>query len=225
MARSRLIRTSAAAGAVVAALAGAPAASAATVSLWHLDETTGTTVADSLGVNPGTRQGPVAIGQPGVLGTAYAFPGQPAIVAVPSSPSLNPLSASFSVSLSFNTSVVTRDDSADVIRKGTTTNSKTLWKVELRPSSTGKTEQIRCYFRGSSATIGVYGGKPVSDGRWHSVTCVKQADKVAIVLDGNTRSKAAHVGSISNSAPLTIGAKASNDDAYQGLVDEVSFAR
>ena len=224
MARAPFARRCAFAAAL-AALAAPSAASAATVSLWHLDETAGTTVADSLGVNPGTRSGPVAIGQPGVLGTAYRFPGAPAIVNVPSSASLNPGSVSFSVTLSFNTSVVTRDDSADIIRKGTTTNSKTLWKVELRPSSTRKTEQIRCYFRGSSQTIGLYGGKPVSDGKWHTVTCMKQADKVAIVLDGKTRTKAAHVGSISNSAPLTIGAKSSNDDAYQGLVDEVSFAR
>jgi concanavalin A-like lectin/glucanase superfamily protein len=225
MARIRTARGGAVTAAAIAALAAPAAASAAPVSVWHLDETSGTTVADGLGVNPGTRHGPVAIGQPGVLGTAYAFPGQPAIVNVPTSPSLNPGSASFSVTLSFNTSVVTRDDSADIIRKGTTTNSRTLWKVELRPSSTRKTEQVRCYFRGSSATVGVYGGKNVADGRWHTVTCSKQAGSVSVVLDGRTRSKATRVGSISNSAPLTIGAKASNDDAYQGLVDEVSFAR
>jgi hypothetical protein len=179
---------------------------------------------DSVGTNHGTLRA-VNLGQPGFLGSSYGFPGQPSIVNVPSSASLNPGSASFSVTLSFNTSVVTRDDSADISRKGTTTNSKTLWKIELRPSSTRKTEQIRCYFRGSSQTIGIYGGKPVADGVWHTVTCIKQADKVAIVLDGKTHTKAAHVGSISNSAPLTIGAKATNDDAYQGLVDEMSFAR
>ena len=73
--------------------------------------------------------------------------------------------------------------------------------------------------------MGVYGGKNVADGKWHTVTCAKQAAGVSIVLDGTTHSKATRTGSISNSAPLTIGAKASNDDAYQGLVDEVSFAR
>jgi hypothetical protein len=225
MARIRSGRGGAVPVAIAAALAFPAAASAAPVSLWHMDETSGTTVVDSLGVNPGTRSGPVAIGQPGILGTAYGFPGQPAIVDVPSSPSLNPGSASFSVTLNFNTSVVTGDDSADVMRKGTTTDSKTLWKMEMRPSSTRKTEQVRCYFRGSAQTIGIYGGKPIADGRWHSVTCIKQADKISVVLDGKTHSKAAHVGSISNSAPVTIGAKAANDDAYQGLVDEVSYSK
>src|ERR1700750_954305 len=180
MARIRSGRGGAATAAIIAALACPTAASAAPVSVWHLDETSGTTVADALGANPGTRSGPVAIGQPGIAGTAYGFPGQPALVRVPSSPSLNPGTASFSVSLSFNTSVVTRDDSADVMRKGTTTDSKTLWKMEMRPSSTRKTEQVRCYFRGSSQTIGVYGGKPIADGLWHSVTCIKQATKISV---------------------------------------------
>jgi hypothetical protein len=225
MARRRLIRRSAAAGAVLTALAGAPAASAATVSLWHMDETSGTTMADSLGLNPGTLHGPIAIGQPGIAGTAYGFPGQPAIVNVPSSPSLNPGSASFSVTVHVNTSVVTRDDSADVIRKGLSTNSNTLWKMELRPSSTRKTEKVRCYFHGSSGIVSLYGPKNVADGAWHTITCAKNGSSVSVTQDGVTRTKSGTAGSISNSAPLTIGAKAFNDDAFQGFVDEASFAR
>ena len=225
MARIRFARRAVLTVALAAALAAPAVASAAPVSLWHMDETAGTTVADSLGLNPGTRHGPIAIGQPGILGTAYGFPGRPAIINVPSSPSLNPGAAAFSVTVSFNTAVVTSDDSADIIRKGLSTNSKTLWKVEMRPSSTRKTEQVRCYFHGTSGVGSLYGGKNIADGQWHTVTCAKQADKVIVVLDGKTRTKAAKVGSISNSAPLTIGAKAANDDAYQGLVDEASYSR
>lgn len=225
MARTRLIRRTVGASAVAAALAGAPAASAATVSLWHFDETSGTTAIDSVGGHNGTRQGSVLLGQPGFSRFAYGFPGQPGIVTIPSSPALNPGSASFRATVHIKTGVVTRDDSADVFRKGLSTNSKTLWKLELRPSSTGLTEKARCYFHGTSGIVSIYGPKNIADGAWHTITCVKSGSAVAIIQDGVTRTKAGTVGAISNSAPVTIGAKALNDDRYQGLVDEVSFSR
>lgn len=224
MARKPLTRTSALAGALLAALVLTPAASAATVSLWHMDETSGTTMQDSVGTNNGTLHG-VTLGQPGFLGSSYGFPGRPSIVNVPSSASLNPGSAAFSVTVNINTSVVTRDDSADAIRKGLSTNSKTFWKVELRPSSTRKTEKVRCYFRGTAGTVSLYGPANVVDGRWHTITCTKQAGSISITQDGKTRTKAGTVGSISNSAPLTVGAKSFDDDAYTGFVDEASFSR
>jgi concanavalin A-like lectin/glucanase superfamily protein len=225
MPRTPLTRSSAVAGAaLLAALVLAPAASAATVSLWHMDETSGTTMHDSVGTNNGTLQA-VNLGQPGFLGSSYGFPGRPSIVNVPSSASLNPGAAAFSVTVHINTSVVTRDDSADAIRKGLSTNSKTFWKIELRPSSTRKTEKVRCYFRGTSGTVSLYGPANVADGRWHTITCTKQAGSISITQDGTTRTKAGTAGSISNSAPLTVGAKASNDDAYTGLIDEASFSR
>jgi len=223
MSPTRFARRSAAAAAFVAALAFAPPASAATVSQWPMDETSGSTMLDVIGGNNGVRHS-VGIGFPGIANLAYSFPGRPAIVNVPSSPSLNPGATSFSATVHINTSVVTRDDSADVIRKGLSTNSKTLWKMELRPSSTRKTEKVRCYFHGTSATASIYGPANVADGAWHTITCAKQAGKIVVIQDGKTRSKAATVGSISNSAPLTVGAKASNDDAYQGFVDDASFA-
>jgi hypothetical protein len=223
MARRRLIRRTAAAGVALTALAGAPAASAATVSLWHMDETSGTTMLDSVGPNNGTVHA-VNLNQPGFLGSSYGFPGRPSIVNVPSSPSLNPGSAAFSVTVHINTSVVTRDDSADAIRKGLSTNSKTFWKIELRPSSTHKTEKVRCYFRGTAGIVSLYGSANVADGLWHTITCTKQAGSISITQDGKTRTKAGTAGSISNSAPLTVGAKTFNDDAYTGLIDEASFS-
>jgi Concanavalin A-like lectin/glucanases superfamily len=224
MVRRRLVCHGALAGAVVAALAAAPVAAAATVSLWHMDETTGATMLDSVGANNGTLHR-VALGQAGVQGTAYGFPGPPAIVNVPSSASLNPGANAFSATVHIRTSVVTRDDSADVMRKGVSTTSATFWKMELRPSSTGKTERARCYFRGTSGVVSLYGPTNVADGAWHTITCAKTAKSVSLTQDGVARTKAGSVGSITNGAPLTIGGKSTSDDGYQGLVDEVSFAR
>jgi hypothetical protein len=224
MAPKPLARVGAIAAGLLVALVSAPAASAATVSLWHMDETSGTTMADSLGANTGVLRN-VSVGQPGFLGTAYAFSGKRSIVTVPSSASLNPGAAAFSATVHVRTSTVTADDSADVMRKGLSTNSKTYWKMELRPNSTHTSARIRCYFRGSSGIASLYATPVVSDGAWHTVQCFKQAGQVGVVFDGRTRTKAATVGSISNGAALTIGAKSATDDAYVGLVDEVSFDR
>jgi Concanavalin A-like lectin/glucanases superfamily len=223
--RRRLGRVSATIGVLATGLVAPSAVSAATVSQWHMDETSGRTMVDSLGRNPGTLQGGVMLGRPGVQGTSYGFPGVPAIVSVPSSASLNPGAASFSVTVHILTTAITRDDSADVIRKGLSTNSATLWKMELRPSSTRKTERVRCYFHGTSGVVSLYGPKNVADGAWHTITCAKSGSAVSVTQDGVTRTKGGTVGSISNSAILSIGAKSRTDDAYQGLVDEASFSR
>ena len=224
MAPKPLARVGAIAAGLLVALVAAPAASAATVSLWHMDETSGTTVADSTGANTGRLRN-VSLGQPGVLGTGYGFSGARSIVTIPSSASLNPGAADFSATVHVLTSTVTADDSEDVMRKGLSTNSKTYWKMELRPSSTHKSAKIRCYFRGSSAAASLYATPVVTDGAWHTVTCFKQAGTIGVVFDGTTRTKSVKVGSISNGAALTIGAKSATDDAYVGLVDEVSFDR
>jgi Concanavalin A-like lectin/glucanases superfamily len=223
MVRRRLVCAGALAGAVVAALAAAPLAAAATVSLWHMNETAGTTMVDSVGANNGTLQH-VALGQPGVQGTAYGFPGRPGIVTIPSSPGLNPGASTFRATVHIRTSTVTTDDSADVMRKGVSTSSATFWKMELRPNSTHATERVRCYFRGTSGVMSVYGStKSIADGAWHTITCAKTATSVSITQDGVTHTKAGAVGSVSNAARMTIGAKSTTDDAYQGLADEVSI--
>ncbi|HEX2421872.1 MAG TPA: hypothetical protein VHN56_01795, partial [Actinomycetota bacterium] len=62
---------------MIASLAPAFRASAAgssVVGLWHLDETSGTTAFDSSGNgNNGAISGPVTLGVPGHLNTAYSF--------------------------------------------------------------------------------------------------------------------------------------------------------
>src|SRR5437764_1462668 len=52
-----------------------------TVALWHMDETSGTVMSDSVGGHTGTLHS-VQLGQPGFLGTAFGFSG--GYVSVPS---------------------------------------------------------------------------------------------------------------------------------------------
>jgi Concanavalin A-like lectin/glucanases superfamily len=200
------------------------AASAATVSLWHMDETSGSTMVDSVGQNNGTLSN-VGLGALGFQGPAYGFNGVSSIVAVPSSATLNPGSKAFTVTARVNTSTIPPGDSADVMRKGVSKTSSTYYKMEIRPTTTRTTARVRCYFQGSSAIASVSATPNVADGTWHAIQCVKRAASVSAVVDGKTKTKSIRVGSISNTAPVTVGAKSPSEDFYNGLMDEVSFAR
>jgi hypothetical protein len=54
---------------------------------------------------------------------------------------------------------------------------------------------------------------------------IKRTASVSAVIDATTKTKSIRVGSISNTAPLTVGAKSPSEDFYAGLMDELSFAR
>lgn len=58
-------------------------ASTGTVALWHMDETSGTTMFDSVGTHNGTLHS-VQLGQTGFSGRSYGFNGSSSYVAVPS---------------------------------------------------------------------------------------------------------------------------------------------
>jgi hypothetical protein len=223
MLRRLLVRGAALAAGVVAALASPALAGAATVALWHMDETAGTTMADSVGGHDG-RLRHVALGQPGFSGTGYGFAGLGSVATVPSRADLNPGAAPFTVTLHFRTSVVSPDDSEDLMRKGLSTDSARLWKIELRPNASHTAARVRCYFHGSRAAASIYASPMnVADGAWHTLQCFKQSGLVGMIFDGKVRTKPARVGSISNGAVLTIGAKSATDDAFPGLIDEVAF--
>ena len=225
MVRTQLARVTAILAGLGIVLAWPALAGAATVALWHMDETAGTTMADSVGGHNG-RLRHVALGQPGFSGTGYGFAGLGSVATVPSRADLNPGAAPFTATLHFRTSVVSRDDSEDMMRKGLSTNSATLWKIELRPNASHTSAKVRCYFRGSRASASIYASPVnVADGAWHTLQCFKQSGLVGIVFDGKVRTKAARVGSISNGAVLSIGAKSRDDDAFPGLIDEVAFDR
>lgn len=222
--RTKLLgRGPAMAATFVALLALPPAASAATVSLWHMDETSGSTMVDAVGANNGTLRN-VSLGQPGFQNLAYGFNGASSIITVPSSASLNPGSSAFVVTAQVNTTTIPPGDSADVVRKGVDSNSSRYWKMEIRPTTTRTKARVRCYFQGSSGIASVSATPNVATGTWHTLQCVKRAASVSAVIDGTTKTKSTRVGSISNNAALTVGAKSRFEDFYAGLMDEVSFA-
>ncbi len=209
--------------AAAALLALPAAASATTISLWHMDETTGTTMRDSVGTNNGTLTN-VLLGQTPAFSApfAYRFNGASSIVSVPSSSSLNPGSSSFTATahVNFGAPPTAAVGDFDLVRKGLSSTTGGYWKMEIL--QTGK---AFCQAKGSSGTTSITNGPNLADNKWHTISCVKRSSALRLIVDGATFSKTVTLGSISNSARLTIGAKSTGGDWYNGLMDEVSFSK
>jgi hypothetical protein len=198
-------------------------ASGAAVSVWHMDETSGSTMVDSVGSNAGTLKN-VSLGQPGVSGSAYGFNGSSSVVTVPSNSSLNPGNSSFWMIAHVKfTGVPTAaiGGDYDIIRKGLSRTSGGFYKMELLPS--GSAVRAHCSMKGSVTSRSLTAGPDLADGRWHTVECVKDDSSISVVVDGAKASAAVALGSFGNAASLAIGAKAEGGDWYDGVLDEASF--
>jgi hypothetical protein len=209
------------------ALGSATASAASTpVAVWHLDETSGSSAFDAVGANTGAVHN-VTVGVPGFAGSAFRFDGKSSYVDVPSDQTLNPGTAPIQFTVHVRYTVTPPNTSTtdyDVLRKGTSSDSAQFYKLEIRPDN-----RAVCRFVGSHTTksgILIHTGPTLNDGQWHTITCVKTATTISLVVDGKTFRKSGTVGSISNTGPLTLGAKPGNpfSDFYNGDLDEVSVS-
>jgi hypothetical protein len=187
------------------------------VALWHMDETSGTSMFDSVGAHTGTLHSTQA-GLPGFTGTAFGFNGSSSYVDVPSAADLNPGSANITFTIHLKTSGTPPPPPADwdIFRKGLYTTPGGEWKMEFQD-----TGQASCGFEGTAGYSELVAGPAINDGQWHTVSCVKTSTQIRVVVDGQVFSQAANVGSIANTADVAIGARPGSD-WYQGQLDEAS---
>jgi hypothetical protein len=188
------------------------------VALWHMDEASGTLMYDSIGNHTGTLRS-VQTGLPGFLGSGYGFNGSSSYVSVPTASDLNPGSADITITIHFKTSDTPPPPPADwdLIRKGLYTTTGGEFKMEFQQSG-----QASCGFKGSAAYAELITGPNLIDGQWHTIQCVKTASAIKVIVDGQTFSKAASVGSIANTTPVVIGARPGSDWT-KGTLDEASI--
>ena len=188
------------------------------VALWHMDETSGTVMHDSIGSHNGTLFS-VQPGLPGFLGFAYGFNGSSSYVSVPTAGDLNPGSADITITIHFQTTATPPPPPADwdLIRKGLYTTTGGEFKMEFQQSG-----QASCGFKGSAGYAELITGPSLIDGRWHTIQCVKTSSAIKVIVDGQTFSKAATVGSIANTTPVVIGARPGSDWT-KGSLDEASI--
>ena len=59
--------------------------------------------------------------------------------------------------------------------------------------------------------------------QWHTVQCIKTSTAIKLVVDGQTFTKSADIGSISNSQDLLIGAHDTTHEFFTGSLDEAGI--
>ncbi len=215
----RLLRTSTTLVCMVLLpVVGAAPAFAATVGLWHMDESSGQMVDSSGSGNHGTLENITRL-SPGYNGSgrAYSFNGSNSRVVIRNASSLNP--GSKTITISVHVRFTSRPSASvgdyDLVRKGSG-----IYKMEIFGSGQGF-----CRFQGTSGTLSIKAGPDLSDGRWHTIVCTKTSSGISLIVDGSSTSRSGNVGSISSSAPLILGGKPNRSgDWYKGVLDEVAIS-
>ena len=200
------------------AVVAAPSPPPGIVAQWHMDEPSGSTMVDSAGSHDGVLHS-VQLGVSGFSGTAYGFNGTSSYVDVASAPDLNPGSADITFTIDLQTSGTppAAPGDWDLFRKGLYTTGGAEYKMELQQNG-----QVSCGFQGTGGYAELAAGPAVNDGQWHTVSCVKTSTAIQVVVDGQAFSKAANVGSISNTTDVIIGSRPGSD-WYKGQLDEASI--
>jgi hypothetical protein len=221
---TRIVRIGAAIGTVVAALSVPShnaSASPSVVGLWHLDETSGTTAFDSSGNgNDGAISGPVTLGVPGQLNTAYSFVPKGTVI-VPNASDLVPGTDKITISYWLNTMTLPccNNIDYDMFTKGAAGTSGGQIKIEIQENG-----QASCMFRGSSGKKQLQAGPNVVDGQWHQVTCVRDGTQIVETVDGASFSVTKATGSITVTDPIRLGSHKGGGDWYNGVLDEVTYS-
>ncbi len=209
--------------AVVLALAAPATGSAAvTVSYWHMNETSGSTMFDSAVGLHGTLTN-VGLGVPAVFSPGYSFNGSSSIATVPHNGYHNvPASTTFTVTSHVRFPAVPSASVVDfdLIRKGLSSTSGGHWKMEI--FTNGK---AYCLFDGANASRTINQGPNLADNRWHTIKCIKRASSLSLVVDGVSYTSNVTIGAINNTSRVAIGAKygGGGGDWYKGIMDEVSI--
>jgi len=207
--------------AVVLAPAGT-AEAATTAALYHM-ESPGSLVDSSGNANNGTTKQITSVA--GSSGKGYHFNGSSSVATVPDSPTLNPGTARLQLTAHVRFTEPPKSvGDYDLVRKGQAGTTGGEWKMEIFPPSSNRSLATAfCLFQDAKKnTASIRGTTNLANGAWHTVSCIKTATQVTLVVDGVARSVSAKLGSIGNNRPLVIGSQSGGGDWYKGDMDEVS---
>jgi hypothetical protein len=158
----------------------------------------------------------------------YHFPlksGKTSRVVVPNDPSLNPDDQTFAVSmhLSYSTLPSVAVGDYDLIRKGQASDGHD-WKIEIMEDG-----RVRCLAHGTKGSKALLSSKPLTRNSWHTIVCTFAPSAVSLTVDSTTKEQSANVGTVANSAVLSIAAKAGGGDdggdQYTGSMNDVVITK
>jgi large repetitive protein len=195
-------------------LASAPSA------YWRLGETSGATAADETGTNPGTYSN-VSLNQPSALAcgdnASASFDGTQSYVRAPASPSLDMTTA---VTVEFWAKRRTISSTYQVV-VGKPGNGQSkfenygLWQT---PSN-----RYTAYF-GNGTTYVAVSTPVITDTNWHYIVATNNGPTVRMYLDGVLKEGTSTTLQLTaNTQPLNIGRANSNNNFFNGWLDEVAI--
>jgi hypothetical protein len=205
----------------MASEAAPTASSSSVVGLWHLDETSGKTAFDSSGNgNNGAISGPVTLGVPGHLNTAYSYVHKSTVI-VPNASDLVPGTATITISYWLKTTTLPCCNAIDydMFTKGDGSSKGGQIKIEVQENG-----QASCMFRGALGKKQLQAGPNVVDGQWHQVTCVRNGTQIVETVDGASFSVTKATGAITVKDSIRLGSHKNGGDWYKGVLDEVTYS-
>jgi len=197
------------------------ASSSSVVGSWHLDETSGKTAFDSSGNgNNGAISGPVTLGVPGHLNTAYSFVPKSTVI-VPNASDLVPGTATIAISYWLKTTTFPCCNAVDydMFTKGDGSSKGGQIKIEVQGNG-----QASCMFRGALGKKQLQAGPNVVDGQWHQVICQRIGTQIIETVDGSSFSVTKATGAITVTDPIRLGSHKNGGDWYKGVLDEVTYS-
>ncbi|MDJ0709612.1 MAG: DNRLRE domain-containing protein [Woeseiaceae bacterium] len=203
----------------IAELATAPLA--LPIAHWKLDETSGTTAADSVGGNDGTAtNGPVWV--PGIVDGALNFDGDNDYVDVGN---MDVSGSGLTMTAWFN--ATTLSDDGRLISKATGTNaSDAIWQLSL--VSAGAQYRIRMRISASGATTTMADSSvDLEPGRWYlaAATYDNAGGQMKLYLDGVEVASGSHSAGgtldTDSAVPVWIGANGTLARFFHGRIDDV----
>jgi hypothetical protein len=207
------------------------------VSFYELDESTGTSAADSKGTNTGTYTGGFTLGQTGVSGQSVLFNGTSGYVTVPTSASLE-ITTNITLELWFKlTGAATTATWNKMLEKGYSADVSPFVNYTLG-ANTGTTAASAGHFVGTGGktldfclTLGGVFNECFSNtipltNVWYYVVGTYDGSVMKIYVNGTLENSLTVSGSITNSAqPLMIGAHnrgGSIAEYFPGTIDTVA---
>jgi trimeric autotransporter adhesin len=193
------------------------------VSYWRLDETSGTTAADSQGGRNGTYTNGVTLGQSGALpdsvnNKAASFDGVDDRVVIPYAAALNPSQFTFEAWANPTSGAGYRTIAAEVYEIGGVYRGIGLY---VSPSNTWR------LFLDNGAGQTSLDGPAVRFGEWTHLAWSYDGTTLKLYVNGTLAGSAAGTFSANTSAPLSFGMWTSDNstwyDPYTGLLDDVSL--
>ena len=179
-----------------AVLLGGPAA------YWRLGETSGTTAADDMGVNPGTYSN-VLLGQPSALSydanPSAVFNGATSSITVPDSPSLD-MSSGVTMELWAKRQAIGSTYQVLIGKPGNGTSQLQNYALWQTPSN-----EYTAYFGNGSTYVAVQ-TPAITDTNWHYLAATDDGATAKIYLDGVLKQSAASAVALTpNTSALGIG--------------------